>query len=408
MSILFITGLYPNEYINQLNILSNGKIQNAPNVFQWGIVEGLYKNNIDFNVVSLPFLPAYPLNYKKVKTLNGDITFNGEKIGDMLSYCNLLGYKTHSMQTVLYKYLCKWVNKNKDKKELIILTYTPYVPFVNAVKKIKKTNPNVKLVSIVTDLVDDMMNFASNRTPLKRIQSLMEIKKTKKLYKYIDAFVLLSKHMEDKIPEAKGRNVIVEGICATKEYTQSEKSEERIILYAGTLQEFSGVQDLVNAFSKTSNHNYRLIICGKGILSTMITEAAEKDPRIIYKGMLPREEVLFLQQQSTVLINPRKPNGGITKYSFPSKTVEYLSSGTPMIGYKLEGIPEEYFNYYYTIDSLSEEDLVHTLDAVLSLPQDELDKKAHSAYKFIMENKTAEKQVKKIIDFIKSRIDLKQ
>ena len=104
MSILFITGLYPNEYINQLNILSNGKIQNAPNVFQWGIVEGLYKNNIDFNVVSLPFLPAYPLNYKKVKTLNGDITFNGEKIGDMLSYCNLLGYKTHSMQTVLYKY----------------------------------------------------------------------------------------------------------------------------------------------------------------------------------------------------------------------------------------------------------------------------------------------------------------
>ena len=140
----------------------------------------------------------------------------------------------------------------------------------------------------------------------------------------------------------------------------------------------------------------------------MITEAAEKDPRIIYKGMLPREEVLFLQQQSTVLINPRKPNGGITKYSFPSKTVEYLSSGTPMIGYKLEGIPEEYFNYYYTIDSLSEEDLVHTLDAVLSLPQDELDKKAHSAYKFIMENKTAEKQVKKIIDFIKSRIDLKQ
>ena len=154
---------------------------------------------------------------------------------------------------------------------------------------------------------------------------------------------------------------------------------------------------------KISNPNYRLIICGSGTLTPMIIDVSKKDPRIIYKGTLPREEVLALQKKSTLLVNPRKPNGGITRYSFPSKTVEYLSSGTPMIGYKLEGIPSEYYNYYYTIDDLSEETLVATIENVMSLPQSVLDEKARDAFEFIDNNKTAEKQVKRILDFISEK-----
>ena len=403
MKYLFVSGLYPNENIDQLNKLSNGKIQNAPNVFQWGIVEGFFKNDVDFQVLSLPFLPAYPVNYKRLKTPSGEIKYEGRKIGEMLPYCNLIAYKTFSMERKLYKYIHKWARENIGE-ELAILTYTPYVPFVNAVRKIKKEFKNVRLFSIVTDLVDDMMSFANNRKFLKRIQTKIETKKTKELYKEIDGFILLSKHMEDKIPESRSKNIVVEGISANKNFEVSEKYKERTILYAGTLQEFSGVRDLVNAFMKTSNPNYRLIICGAGSLTPMIEEASTKDRRIIYKGMLPREQVLSIQKKSTVLINPRKPNGQITRYSFPSKTIEYLSSGTPMIGYKLEGIPEEYYKHYYTIDDIEESCLIRTIEEVMSLSQEELNKRALNAFNFIMENKTSEKQIKRIIDYIRSRM----
>jgi len=106
------------------------------------------------------------------------------------------------------------------------------------------------------------------------------------------------------------------------------------------------------------------------------------------------------KQSAMVLINPRRPDGGITKYSFPSKTMEYLLSGTPMIGYKLEGIPEEYYSYYYTVNDLNESTLVNAMRDVMSKSQNELNQKARIAFNFIQENKTSKVQVPKIIDFL--------
>ena len=394
MKILFVSGLYPQEYVEKYRELALNDIQNAANVFQWGVVEGLYKNDCDFEVVTLPFLPSYPHNYKSLFTLDGDVIYEGNKVGTMLRYCDLLAVKTFSIQRNLEKYMHKWAGENKKEEQLVILTYTPYPPFIEAAINVKKKYQNIILVSIVTDLVDDMMNFAANRSNVfKRLQTYLELYKTKKLYSQIDKYVLLSDYMIEKIPEAVGRYTVVEGICNIKNLvTMSKTDKNKILLYAGTLDEFSGVRDLVNAFLRTENPDFRLIICGQGQLSKMITEAAQKDNRVIYKGLVSRDEVLGLQHNATLLINPRKPNGGITKYSFPSKTMEYLSSGTPMLGYKLEGIPEEYYNYYYTVDDLSDETLVKTIENIMSLPQETLDEKARLAYHFIMDNKTSEIQ----------------
>ena len=47
----------------------------------------------------------------------------------------------------------------------------------------------------------------------------------------------------------------------------------------------------------------------------------------------------FPSAQSLWPVNPRQNNEEFTKYSFPSKTMEYLASGVPVVAYKLDGIP---------------------------------------------------------------------
>ena len=41
-------------------------------------------------------------------------------------------------------------------------------------------------------------------------------------------------------------------------------------------------------------------------------------------------------------MNPRSADAEYTKYSFPSKTIEYLATGVPVVMNRLPGIPEEY------------------------------------------------------------------
>lgn len=402
MRLLFITGLYPQQLLEQLRECSNGNIANAPNVFQWNVVRGLRQNNANFDIVSLPFLPAFPKRFKKLFVPQSPICIDDSIIGDSLSYCDLLVWKTCSMQIALEKYLLDWIKKYDNERKLVILTYTPYVPFLRAINKVRSKYPHkvIEVVSIVTDLVDDMMSFSSNRTILKRIQCYIETRQTKKLYKSIDKFVLLSKHMVDKIPEARDSFMVMEGLAECGEFVDNKNSEVRTLLYTGTLQAYSGVADLVEAFKRTTSPDFRLVICGAGSLQDMIIQATNDDSRIIFRGLVTREESVKLQCSSTLLVNPRKPNNEITKYSFPSKTMEYLSSGTPMLGYKLEGIPEEYYEYYYTIDELDINSLTERIQDVLSLSESELNLKAEKAREFILQHKTARMQIYRLLDFI--------
>ena len=77
-----------------------------------------------------------------------------------------------------------------------------------------------------------------------------------------------------------------------------------------------------------------------------------------------------------------------------------MTSGTPMIGYRLEGIPEEYYEYMITPNDYSVEELSHCISSTLSKSQDELGTLALKAFRFVIEEKSSDKQVKKMIDFL--------
>src|SRR5690606_24382556 len=128
-----------------------------------------------------------------------------------------------------------------------------------------------------------------------------------------------------------------------------------------------GIETLLKAFSFTSNPKYKLMICGDGDAKDLVYDYLHKDDRIKYLGKLPHDKTLLLQKNADLLVNPRTPKGEFTKFSFPSKTMEYLALGTPVLMYKLPGIPNEYFNYCYTIDDYSHEALANKINEILSL-----------------------------------------
>jgi glycosyltransferase involved in cell wall biosynthesis len=146
-----------------------------------------------------------------------------------------------------------------------------------------------------------------------------------------------------------------------------------------------------------------LCICGEGSFKNVILEYAKKDNRINYLGLLKREQVLLLQQKATILINPRNSNEEYTKYSFPSKTMEYMASGTPVVMFKLPGMPEEYVKYLGIIEDDSLETLQKTIVEWCEKSSDELYEFGNTAREFILKHKNAKIQTARIIDFLKEK-----
>jgi len=199
-------------------------------------------------------------------------------------------------------------------------------------------------------------------------------------------------------------SIVVEGISTdgfgNMTYTPQPG---RTVLYSGTLTGRYGIVDLIEAFKRLPDEDYRLIICGEGETEGRIREESTRDGRIIFKGLLSRDEVLALQKSATVLINPRPGGEDYTRYSFPSKMMEYMSSGTPVISYKLPGMPEEYFDYIYTIeDGPGEEMIYDALKEVLVKPDDELSIMGNRARQFVLTRKNATAQAGRITEMISS------
>lgn len=397
--ILFISCCVPDELEKEITkyCKSSINIHDAANTFQKSLVHGAIENNASFEVVSAPSLPAFPFGFKRLYIPKLKTKIEGKVLCDILPYFSFMIGKYTNIERRIVKYVKEWI-KLYPNDELTIIAYNINAAFMAALKTIKQFNPKVQTALIVTDMIEDAYNFKSNTTFLKRIQINLHKRKVYSSYMAIDKYILLSEHMRDRIPNCKDNYIVVEGI-----YTHSgdnmNADKQKVVFYSGALDTYVNVVEMIEAFKKTGCDDYKLVICGGGPLSGYVKEEAEKNPNIIFLGSIPRIEVLEWQRKSSFLINPRQPSE-ITKYSFPSKTMEYFASGTPVLMYKLQGIPDEYYSYCYTVEGSSVEEFKECLKNVFSIAEYERNILGSRAKDFILREKTSHLQVKKILEFL--------
>jgi len=224
---------------------------------------------------------------------------------------------------------------------------------------------------------------------------------------YVDSFVLLTEKMKEVLDIGERPYVVVEGIVDTttmfKDVEVGFEEEHRIpfILYTGTLNKKYGIEVLLHAFTKLTNENINLIICGKGDSEGLVKQFSRRDYRIKYLGQVKNEDIEKLQRNATILVNPRQNNEIFTKYSFPSKNMEYLLSGRPVVAYKLDGIPDDYDRYFFYVEKNTSDNLVETIDQVLQLSEKERIDFGRGAREYVLREKNCQKAGSKIIDMIR-------
>lgn len=402
LDILFLGKLFPREAETEIKRNMKTGMQDAANALQWNLIDGFDANHCGtVRILTLLPIDSYPKGYTKAyiqeSVFQHSLLYRSD---DTVVGCsNFTIIKQFENFYPFRRKVREWC-LDGGKRKKVLFCYTASAMFLSLAKYAKKLNPAVETCCMIADIPE----FSSARElhGLHRIYNDYETRRTARLYNAVDKFVLLTEQMADRL-RLKSPHIVVEGIApeptdAAETPIPDMLRDQKYILYTGTLNYEFGIGTLLEAFEKIQNNDVKLVICGFGAAEAEIQK--RKDSRIVFLGRVDRTQALALQRRAAVLVNPRQNNAEFTKYSFPSKTMEYLASGVPVVAYKLDGIPDEYDAFIRYVPDQTSETLAAVLSEMCALPQLKRAEIGEKAKQFVLSEKNAEKQARKILDFL--------
>ena len=397
MNVIYVGSIYPTGKIDELKAMGSS-IDFAAETFQTSLLQGLCEYYPQMKVITAPNISAYPrvkkLSFKKEEF---SLPFSGMK-HLFAGFLNIPGVKHFSKCLRIRRAIKKTLDREDDNT---IIVYGVHSPFLLALCGIKKSR--YKSCLIVPDL-PEFMSGNTNRLYLlaKNVDRWLIRMGLKK----IDSYVLFSPHMKERLPIGDKPTIHMEGIFNAVDMTNEhvEKEKYKTILYTGNISRRMGIPNLIEAFRLIPDPDYRLWIRGNGECKGMVLQAMKEDSRIVYFAPMPKSELFRLQKKATVLINPVFSSQTFTRYFFPSKTMEYLASGTPTIMARLACLPQDYESHLFFFDDESVEGIKNKIIEVCEKPQAELDAFGKSAAEFILTEKNEKKQAAKIAELMNRTI----
>ena len=367
-------------------------------VSQDALISGFEKNEIILDTLNGYKFPSYPkFPHKVIPEERWSRNGLSKDVG--------VGYKNTKYFSHIYKTkaLCsearKWAEANKNK-EVTVFVYSMHSPFMACANTVKKIIPNAKIVLIVPDLPQFMDLHMSK---IKKLLKALDWRKIRKYMKFVDKYILYSRHMADFLELKEGAWTVMEGsfdASLVVEETPDKPKEKLPIMYSGVLDTRYGIPELLEAFSMLDDR-FELWLAGSGNAVPFVEDAARQDSRIHYLGYFSsRKELMLKQKEASMLISVQDSNREERKYCFPSKIFEYMVSGNPVLSCRIGGIPDEYFNYLVEMKSTTPCDIKEAILSAAEMTEEERTTLGKSAREFILNEKNNVAQSKKILEFI--------
>ncbi len=302
---------------------------------------------------------------------------------------------------VLY-YTLKTIIREKD----IAVITDPLDPFICKPTRVATRLMGKKCIAIVTDLPLEATKMKEKKTSWIKEKLTRAYEWFSNLgIKRFDGYVLLTEQMNE-IVNTKGRPYcVIEGSIDSgriEDINKKRKEEHEgiILMYAGGVYEKYGLKNLVEAFISANMTNVELHIYGEGSYVDELIQVTKAHQKIKYKGCVLNDKLEGIERNADLLINPRFSDSGYTKYSFPSKTLEYMSSGTATLSTRLSGIPVDYNDYLLWFDDESVTGMKITLQNAVKMGKMKLEEIGLRAQQYVVSEKNSIVQGRKIVNLI--------
>ena len=388
MDILYVSYYCEQQYFKKIFNSAKIKPAQAPQKYHRLMVEGLTKNGA--NVLCLTGRPITTRTHSK-KIWKGEVEICNSVKYKYIPFINYGPLKHLSYLFFSFFYTLFWCISRKNKAVVLDILCDPIAKGSALAGRLCGTIVN----GIVTDL-PEMINF-DNRDYglLNSLSNRLSVSPIKLCTQY----TVLTAQMLDVVNPHGKPFTIVEGLA---DFSMSDRPRvlptdgKHHICYMGQIYEQFGVKSLVEAFMSVKNEDCVLDIFGPGPMAEMMPGYMEKDHRIVYHGCVSMEESVAAQLSAYLLVNPRPTSVEFTKYSFPSKNIEYMASGAPLLTTRLPGMPKEYYDYVFLFEEETEEGMSKTLNNILKMSEEDVRLKGQRGKEFVLSQKNNIVQAEKL------------
>ncbi|WP_327043230.1 glycosyltransferase family 4 protein [Micromonospora ureilytica] len=363
--------------------------------FAWGLVRSLRAADCPVHLLSAAPVSTWPSN-RQIRFRPG--RFRQDDVdGHLLAFVNLLGLKH------LTRFVAAWRTGSRElrgQRTDVLLVHGVHSPFL-WFGVLRARRRGVRVVPVLTD--PPGVALPTDGRVVRLLRGL-DVALVRAALARCSGVIALTPALADDFAPGRPR-LVLEGICAAGPATVDDARPGAIgvtrdIVYAGGLSRAYGVDRLVEAFGELPGDDLRLCVYGRGELEGWLRERAATDRRIAPPQLLPRAELLPRLSRASVLVNPRPVDQDFVRWSFPSKIIEYLAAGVPVVSTRLPGIPAEYDPWLSFAEPDTAEGLRAAIAGVLRLPPHAARELGAGGARFVRETRSPAAQGRRMHDFL--------
>ena len=396
MQLLYISSLSSERLISEIYSKTGANPGFAVQKFSRLLVKGILHNNI--NIATLSIAPLTK-DYTKRIFVNLKEEVENDVDYKYIPYINLALLKHICVFLYTFFYVLIWGLKDRKDKTIIcdVLCISSSMGSLLASKVC-----GLKSVAVITDIYEQIVGERAGgfKALLKSMAGFLN----KRYTRMFDSYVLLTEDMNEVVNPRNRPYIVMEALCdvklAQEKIPEISKDNPKVIMYAGGLEEKYGLKMLVDAFTVVPGNDIELHLYGSGSYVNDLIEVTKKDNRIKYLGVKSNEEIVKAEIRATLLVNPRFSTEEFTRYSFPSKNMEYMVSGTPLLTTKLPGMPQEYYPNVFLAEEESIDGFATAISNLLDQSSEFLCERGFKAREFVLSHKNNVKQAERILALI--------
>ena len=390
---LLYLGAFAPEYKQYSNLSSS----TAGDLFQMNFLRALVGSNLPTPEVHAYFpVPSFPKSKKLFFGKRKVMMSSGVEVTS-LSHINLGAIKIVTLGISSAMRTFKWAVANRKAAKRVVICYNLTAPPAWPISVVCRLM-NLDLVPFIGDIY--VPGEVVKDTFLRRL----EFNGQKRMIPKVEGLLIANQAIVDDFAPNRHSLLMEGGVMESLVYRFEERprvaDNSFHLVYAGQLSVLNGVTLLLDAMKQIDLPNLKVSILGSGEYADRVRQAAKDDSRITYHGLLPHEEVLALYEQADVLVNLRRTDYQTHRYVFPSKVVECLATGRPLLTTCTGHVENEFRDLVYMLRSETPEGLAQAIIDLANMPKAEREAVGQRARNHVREHKTWEGHARRLETYL--------